>query len=335
MKDLTVIIPMYNAATTIGRSLGSLKDQTIEKDSFEVIVVDDGSEDASIDIVKDFIQSNELNIQIICKSNGGVSSARNTGIEAAETKYISFLDSDDTYNKMTISLLLENVSCNKLLIGKKEVAYENKVSKSNLTSDESLVLNSDVDSLEYLMNKGIFNDCTNKIYNLEKLKINNILFDERIEVSEDFIFNLEYFQKVDEIEVLDYTFVNYYVEDSYLTKKVRKDEFNNRSVPLNILEKYYQKHGVKKDLSLQYLKIFYSDLYHTMRLNENLNNRINELLTFKEIQRIVTDFKPESFQSKVMFIPIKLNSNLLIKITMITMFKIKNLGIKKSEISSV
>lgn len=95
---VSVIIPMYNAEKTILRCLNSVLNQTC-KSEMEIIVVNDGSTDNSPRIVEQIISNNKskIEIQLINKSNGGVSSARNTGLALAKGHYIALLDSDDEW----------------------------------------------------------------------------------------------------------------------------------------------------------------------------------------------------------------------------------------------
>ena len=89
---------MYNAEKTILRCLNSVLNQTY-KSEMEIIVVNDGSIDNSPRIVEQIISNNKskIEIQLINKSNGGVSSARNTGLTLAKGHYIALLDSDDEW----------------------------------------------------------------------------------------------------------------------------------------------------------------------------------------------------------------------------------------------
>ncbi len=86
---LSIIIPVYNCAPVILRCLAS-----IDSPEAEIIVVDDGSTDATASIVSEYAR-NHLNVKLLKKNNGGVSSARNLGIESASGKYIMFIDADD------------------------------------------------------------------------------------------------------------------------------------------------------------------------------------------------------------------------------------------------
>jgi glycosyltransferase involved in cell wall biosynthesis len=102
---ISVIIPMYNAEETISHALGSIKQQT--EGRFEIIVVNDGSTDNSIDEVYAFKKSNPaLYITIIDKPHEGVSATRNAGLGIAKGNYIAFLDADDAwYPEKTVKQL--------------------------------------------------------------------------------------------------------------------------------------------------------------------------------------------------------------------------------------
>ena len=109
--NISVVIPMYNSSKTILSTLNSVKTQTILP--FEVLIIDDGSLDESATIVEDFISNNlTLNIHLVKKVNGGVSTARNAGIKLAQGDWIALLDSDDEWlpNKLErqIQVLSEN-----------------------------------------------------------------------------------------------------------------------------------------------------------------------------------------------------------------------------------
>jgi glycosyltransferase involved in cell wall biosynthesis len=94
---ISVVIPVYNATSTIFNTLESVRNQEFD-DSLEIIVVNDGSTDDSPDLVTKYKNEyQELNIRMIDKTNGGVASARNAGIKAAKGEFIALLDSDDEW----------------------------------------------------------------------------------------------------------------------------------------------------------------------------------------------------------------------------------------------
>lgn len=98
---VSVVIPVYNCAEHLERCAKSLTKQTIRKSQLEVIFVNDGSKDGSGEICKRLSEQYSF-VKFFDKENGGVSSARNTGIRLAKGKYIMFLDADDTLSKNTL-----------------------------------------------------------------------------------------------------------------------------------------------------------------------------------------------------------------------------------------
>jgi glycosyltransferase involved in cell wall biosynthesis len=102
--DITVIIPAYNMEKYIIATLESVKNQTIPPD--EVIIVNDGSFDNTQSLIEKWLSANKLNWKLINKTNGGLSSARNAGIQACKTKLLALLDSDDQYSPTFIEKAL-------------------------------------------------------------------------------------------------------------------------------------------------------------------------------------------------------------------------------------
>lgn len=91
---LSIIVPVYNAVKTVERSVGSLFRQGLPVDSFEVLLINDGSKDNSLEVCK-ALAAKYPQIRVIDKENGGVSSARNRGIDEARGEWIALLDADD------------------------------------------------------------------------------------------------------------------------------------------------------------------------------------------------------------------------------------------------
>lgn len=99
MPILSVIVPVYNTERYVEKCLESIAKQTMK--DLEIIIVNDGSEDNSETVIKQWIEKNNrtISIKYIKKKNGGLSDARNYGVREAEGKYISFVDSDDYIDK--------------------------------------------------------------------------------------------------------------------------------------------------------------------------------------------------------------------------------------------
>jgi glycosyltransferase involved in cell wall biosynthesis len=91
---ISIIVPVYNVEAYLGNCLKSLLEQDLPPTDYEIIMVDDGSPDGSAKIIERYSE-NHPNIILIRQQNGGVSAARNAGIDAAKGKYIFFVDADD------------------------------------------------------------------------------------------------------------------------------------------------------------------------------------------------------------------------------------------------
>ncbi|HEX9058802.1 MAG TPA: glycosyltransferase [Clostridia bacterium] len=102
---VSIIIPCYNAENTIKSTVDSIKAQ-LYKD-FEVIFIDDGSTDNTLNVIERNISGSDIKYRIITQPNSGVSVARNTGIEASNADYLMFLDADDIYHPSMLMYLME------------------------------------------------------------------------------------------------------------------------------------------------------------------------------------------------------------------------------------
>ena len=113
MKILSIIIPCYNSEKTIVRTLNSIKGFEAFKNNFEIIIVNDGSTDSTLELIIDFFKENNFIYLIKNQSNLGLSEARNNGLKIAKGKYIWFVDSDDqievTDTKKFIKILNKDI----------------------------------------------------------------------------------------------------------------------------------------------------------------------------------------------------------------------------------
>ena len=95
-KLISLIIPVYNTSKYLKVCIESLLNQTFK--DFEMILVDDGSTDNSVEIIKEY-QKQDSRIRLIKENHNGVGNARNVGLVHAQGKYVQFLDSDDFFEK--------------------------------------------------------------------------------------------------------------------------------------------------------------------------------------------------------------------------------------------
>ncbi|MBE5696076.1 MAG: glycosyltransferase family 2 protein [Bacteroides sp.] len=120
--DLSVIIPVYNAVPLLERCLNSIFTQTTQY-SYEVILVDDGSTDNSVEVIK---ARPERNIVLHQQSNAGPAAARNKGMELAKGRYVTFIDADDywedKYIEESVSFLDVHLECVAVTVGCKNIS---------------------------------------------------------------------------------------------------------------------------------------------------------------------------------------------------------------------
>ena len=106
---ISIIIPMYNLEKYIVDCMESIRVQ--DYSNFEVLIVDDGSTDCSVKVVKEYIEQYKLkNFFLLTKPNGGISSARNAGLEKAKGEWILFIDGDDWIEPECINVLVETLN---------------------------------------------------------------------------------------------------------------------------------------------------------------------------------------------------------------------------------
>lgn len=105
---LSIIIPVYNVEKYVEKCIRSCENQNIPKDDYEVIVVNDGSPDGSLTIVER-VAKEYPNIKVISQENGGLSAARNTGMQHADGEYYMFVDSDDWIEENCLGKLIKKI----------------------------------------------------------------------------------------------------------------------------------------------------------------------------------------------------------------------------------
>ena len=107
MAKLSIVVPVYGVENYLEKCVDSLRKQTLE--DIEIILVDDGSKDRCPEMCDDFAKK-DSRIKVIHKLNGGISDARNEGVQAATTPYIIFIDSDDEAKPTMCEVLYRHIT---------------------------------------------------------------------------------------------------------------------------------------------------------------------------------------------------------------------------------
>lgn len=209
MVTISCIIPVYNAGKYLRACLGSVLAQTFK--DYEVILVNDGSTDSSEAICNEYVNL-DSRVKLINKENGGVSSARNLGIEVASGQFVCFIDADDvvaeSYFEKLVSLSLEHDCISvagkigaKASGGKKGPDYERT---KIITSWRELGM---------AFNRGVLCSVCSMLYLRRILVDNDIRFDVRLRYGEDQMFNIEYFAVEGKVLILNQVVYFYLVHD--------------------------------------------------------------------------------------------------------------------------
>lgn len=191
---ISVIVPVYKVENVLHYCIDSILNQTYK--DFELILVDDGSPDNSGKICDEYAKKDNR-IKVIHKENGGVSSARNCGIDAAKGKYICFVDSDDypciNYLLDMVNMCTKFDGCDLLLGGFYVVSdYKSNIEKKVLfTEDHNYSCVSRLDFVR-MYEKWVIQMPWNKLYKLKIIQTSKIRFDGNFSLGEDVLFNIDY-----------------------------------------------------------------------------------------------------------------------------------------------
>lgn len=198
---VSVIVPVYNAQERLSRCIDSILAQDFE--SFEVILINDGSVDESRNICENYVKQDNR-IQLINQTNSGPSAARNAGLDAARGDFITFVDSDDEIETDFFSLAVSRFQNAELYMsGIRMISGDSSVAKKVF---EYLVHNPKfLTAVELLSSANIeyplicFCGPWCKLYLREIIREYNIRFDPSLSMGEDTYFNLSYIEHVNSV----------------------------------------------------------------------------------------------------------------------------------------
>ena len=190
MKKISIIIPNYNGDKFIRSCLDSVSNQ--DYPNKEVIVVDDGSTDDSVKIVRQFMKENKkLDMKLICQDNLNAAVARNNGMKKATGDLVVFLDSDDLLRANVVSKLIakyEKNDADLLIGGYEEISEGGEHLKDKNFSDVIIAINPRKEFSELANMDPV---PSNKIYNLKLIRKNNLQWG-NVRIGQDLNFYLKY-----------------------------------------------------------------------------------------------------------------------------------------------
>lgn len=247
-KDLiSVIIPVYNAENTLSRCINSICNQKYHE--IEIILVNDGSKDNSLNVCNQLAKKDDR-IRVINKKNGGVSSARNMGINAANGMYIGFVDADDWIANNMYSDLYEHIKKNNsdvVLCNYIQVCGDIYVNRDEFINinDESKTIKEEV-LLNIIKRKenNIMGSCWRMLVPKQFLITNNIQFDNGIKMSEDMMFVIKCIDVAKNVSLERKQLYYYWISNDSITAKYISNIWEDMMVftdwcNTNIVSKYF------------------------------------------------------------------------------------------------
>ncbi len=258
---ISVILPVYNMEAYLSRCLDSVLNNTYH--NLEVICIDDGSRDASLEILHRY-EENDSRVIVISKENGGVSSARNAGLNRATGEYVCFVDSDDYVHPQYFELLFRALRESGLAIS----VCQPLILDSEETDETSEAYTFDPDALsvcsvaEVFKTENLMAFCWGKLIRSSLVK--DCSFDENLGFAEDTVFFAEVCRNetVKQVAVLSYSLYYYVQREGSAVKNADNPQFLSFSrVWLQQLQKsqrddIYLDKALKWNLSKRYISRF-------------------------------------------------------------------------------
>lgn len=295
MANISIIVPIYNSEENLENCIVSIINQTYK--DIQIVLVNDGSTDKSIDICSKYEQIDNR-IKVINIENSGVSVARNTGMRYSKSKYIMFVDSDDSIDLNIIEKLLniiEEKDYDLSMCGYKRVFKKNglieKVQGIKCSQYSGNIKNFLNNIDEYIDNPLLQGPCW-KIFKKSIIIENNIEFPENMSYGEDTTFVYSYLEHVNYITTIDEELYNYYIDEKESLSTVFRVDKYSISLFLNSkLEKMLKSHGIhnKKDfLNKQVCDTYIAYIGSIFRCKTKTNKKNKYDYIFKATSNIET-----------------------------------------------
>lgn len=291
----SIIVPCYNTEKYLPTCIMSVLNQKYS--DFELLLINDGSTDNTLNICKNFANKDKR-IIVINKKNEGVSCARNTGLDYSKGKWIIFLDADDWLENNALEVIYNHIKLDSFdLLGYNSFSnWKNKQWKKNSIIPNKLIREGN--QLKWLKYSMLFPYYDYKINNVYSGEIRavwgkafkkeiidkyHIRFEEKIKIAEDAVFCYDYLEKANKAILINEYLVHYRL---YSSSTMRRFTPNIVDINNSLLEVFYQR--IEKKLQHEDFKIIFQGLasnciFTSLKLfylhpenTANFNSRIKE-----------------------------------------------------------
>lgn len=284
MIEVSVIIPVYNKEKYIEKCIESVLSQTLKE--IEILIINDGSTDNSLEKIKEY--SYDKRVILIDKKNEGVSKTRNLGLRLAKGKYILYIDADDYIDKNMLEDMYKKIKVDSLDLLTSDIKRVKndeiiRLEKDLEISEEDIL--SGEEYLKLLLQELAFGAVWNKLIKREICISNNIFFNEKIFLGEDYNFLCRLSKYLNRIGKLNYYYY-YYVQEDNESCIVKSKNIDDVIVGYSDLENFYKENKEIQKLILKkkVVMLFYFIMDKIYRKYKNYFLAEKEIL--KDIKKI-------------------------------------------------
>lgn len=281
---VSIVIPIYNSENQLKKCIDSLLNQTYQ--NLEIILVDDGSKDSSWDICERYAL-NDSRIKAIHKENGGVSSARNLGIQHASGEYLGFLDSDDYVSPDLYSDLVNILNSNPGLDGIRyqfRSVYGDEMKESSSSKNLGLIpLDSKLKAMQLILIDKEFPSVAIFLFKRQKIRHT---FNEDVRTAEDYLFMMHYIMHAEKVYITDKVYYYYVYNQNSITRASTTPEralsyLTSQLFVCRVADKYINKYSLSELSDAQIADI-----------KSVISNNVNSLfpdITYAQYKKYIED----------------------------------------------
>lgn len=289
MKKISILIPVYNTSKYLERCLNSIINQSLKE--IEIICVNDGSTDNSLEILNKFAQY-DGRIKIINKNNGGLTTARNVGIKNARGEYYLNIDSDDWIEPGYLEDIYKKAKKENLDMVISDIIFDyeykkREVIRKDLNIEEDKVLNGK-EYLKIFFRENFHGYTWNKLIKKEIYEKSRVKYDEEIFLYEDVEVISKLAIHMKRIGKVNKAYYHYIQGENNGSRTIKFKNYLDMERCFNEINKYYLKNsideGIKNLLKFrEEYSLFKNLIFSAYRKDNNYYEKINEILSKIEI----------------------------------------------------
>lgn len=258
---ISIIVPIYNSERDLDQCIESIVNQTYK--NLEIILVNDGSSDGSINICEKW-KSNDSRIILIDKQNEGVAKARNDGLKIATGDYIGFVDHDDFIESNMYEIMMDDMlehNADIVMCSSNGIYEDGKTTKGYPNYKSFEINKKDLIKRMQSYEKIFCSSVWSKLY--KKEVIGKLEFDTEIILGDDYFFNGIAYTKIDKFYYDEHSLYNYRIREGSISRRKIDRHFFDKYLVVDKLSDYYEKNniGKREDFDEMRFGVSYEILY--------------------------------------------------------------------------